>query len=453
MSEPNHSERPYVVLPIEVKKRELDAKTYLAYRFLQRGYPVVIGKRSATHRMIENLGGPFIYLHNCGPKQGDKLHQFVKELGGVVVLHEDEGGVFPEGDRGKEILLGRNSEELLAEAPLYFAWGEWQRETLLEHRKDFPPSKMMVVGHPRFDLRKPRFASCYSGEEADSSTGPILVNTSFSVSNNQRSLGNLKKRWERMMSAEMLDGFNEYQSAVLKHLVELTRELANQRPDREIVFRPHPVERTEVYAEAFEGIENLRIDTVSSVHEVASKAAAVVHHDCTTSIEAAFFGHRPISVLHPTLSRDYAQILPLKISRHVTTSEELVAAVDEEIARRGSEDSPGLSEENAKHIRPTIANTDFDSSEVIVDAVIGAMDDFNLRAVDGKMKHYGVRGKFSKLARQAMSLLPDAKVVESKMPGLDSKEVEGYMAAFAKLDDEPLSVELIVEADDCFVYG
>jgi len=419
---------PFVALPVEVKKRELDSKCYLSYRFLCRGIPVLLGARPSVHRQLQRRGGPFVYFHNGGPTSVEKLHDFVSSLGGTMALLEEEGGVYPPGERRRDILLSRNPENLLARLSLYFSWGQWQRDSLMQHRTGLNTSNCLVSGHPRFDLRKPEFLSCYQ-ESVDWKTSPILVNTSFGIFNNQRPLERIMERSKAVMSRSLLQRYYDYQSDTLPRFVEAVKCMARDQSQRSIIVRPHPAERPEYYRNALEGIGNVVVDAETSVHEVASGAVAVVHHDCTTAIEAAFFGHQPISFIDDDFEADLTQSLPVEISRRAADSEALCRAVREEIEVRCQQAPAGLSEQHAQLIKPTIGNTDFDSASFIADTVAEAIPDLPIVEHAGIGRIQSLRSNAARLVAALTAWTPQARLVRRKMPRIESAEVEHYLRA------------------------
>ena len=72
------------------------------------------------------------------------------------------------------------------------------------------------------------------------------------------------------------------------YLVEIGR-LAAARPDRQILVRPHPFER-EVYRTALGQHANVVVDGAGNVLDMIQNAAAIIHLNCGTAIEAVLLG-------------------------------------------------------------------------------------------------------------------------------------------------------------------
>ena len=99
------------------------------------------------------------------------------------------------------------------------------------------------------------------------------------------------------------------------YLVEIGR-LAAARPDRTILVRPHPFESEEVYRTAFGRHANVVVDGAGSVLDMIQNAAAVIHLNCGTAIEAVLLGKLPIQLeyLNTPATAGHA-LLPARVSR------------------------------------------------------------------------------------------------------------------------------------------
>ena len=98
------------------------------------------------------------------------------------------------------------------------------------------------------------------------------------------------------------------------YLVEIGR-LAEARPDRSILVRPHPFESEEVYRAALVRHPNVVVDGTGSVLDMIQNAAAVIHLNCGTAIEAVLLGKLPIQLeyLNTPATAGHA-LLPARVS-------------------------------------------------------------------------------------------------------------------------------------------
>ncbi|MFL5236011.1 MAG: surface carbohydrate biosynthesis protein [Rhizomicrobium sp.] len=105
--------------------------------------------------------------------------------------------------------------------------------------------------------------------------------------------------------------------------------LAEARSERLIVVRPHPFESEEVYRVALVGHRNVIVDGAGSVLDRIQNAAAVIHLNCGTAIEAALLGKLPIQLeyLNTPATAGHA-MLPARVSRAASSFSELLSAID-----------------------------------------------------------------------------------------------------------------------------
>jgi hypothetical protein len=112
------------------------------------------------------------------------------------------------------------------------------------------------------------------------------------------------------------------------YLVEIGR-LAAARPDRAILVRPHPFESEEVYRSALAQHPNVVVDGTGSVLDMIQNAAAVIHLNCGTAVEAVLLDKLPVQLeyLNTPATAGHA-LLPARVSRAVASFDELLDVID-----------------------------------------------------------------------------------------------------------------------------
>ena len=96
-----------------------------------------------------------------------------------------------------------------------------------------------------------------------------------------------------------------------------------------------------------------------------SNSYLVLHHDCTTAIEA-FFSEKSIYSYCPIKDDDFVQSSPIQISEVINNKKDLLNVIN---------DTKKISNNDKQRkiycdlIRPVISNVDFESSKVIVEAL------------------------------------------------------------------------------------
>ena len=83
----------WVIIPMEVKVRELDPRLYLALRCVQKGFRVIFGSKRGAHESMFSLNEPYLYIS----KGGSDIDSFFKKTrnhGGHIAVLDEEGGVW-----------------------------------------------------------------------------------------------------------------------------------------------------------------------------------------------------------------------------------------------------------------------------------------------------------------------------------------------------------------------
>lgn len=322
-------------IPVEVKNRELHAKVYLAKHAAEHGFNVILGRKNDLNELIVRMP-PGAYL-GLGAFENFR-HYFakLKRLGFTVVVNEEEGLV-TYADRMYVDM--RVSGATLQQIDALFTWGAENQQVLAnafpEHEKKF-----MVTGNPRFDLLKPKNRQVYAAEMQDieSKYGRfVLVCTSFSSINHfDKNLDYVKSLIDKrtLRSKESIENFTRYREVKQKTFtafLDAIPELAAIDPEINVVIRPHPSENMDIYREFATKFPNVRVDARFSVHPWIIKAEALVHHYCTTSIEALAAG-TPRFALRPLRDPLSEKEIPFGCSVECASVDDLVARIAECLA-------------------------------------------------------------------------------------------------------------------------
>ena len=354
--------------PLETTPRDLDPRLYLGLQCIKEGYSCLIGSKSGVIKEMFSQKIPFIYFDKGLNAVDQDFYKRIKASKGAIVSLDEEGGVYNE-KLYKQEFLRRNKENILKFVDLIFTWGEKQKKILYENTT-FPENKIIISGHPRFDLCKPKFREFQTAllkNHIDPKIKYILINSTFTAANTILTLEEEIKLRMRARKDESLDVDYErllysYRKLLIKYFYELVLDINNKYPEHTIIFRPHPGENPKYYVKLFQKIKNVIVTGDGSVQEWISNSQMVLHHDCTTAIEA-FFSEKFIISYCKIRDDDFVQELPIKISHIANESNQVLDIMD---------NLETLSYERkqlktvADMIRPIIANVDFDSSEVIV---------------------------------------------------------------------------------------
>ena len=93
-------------------------------------------------------------------------------------------------------------------------------------------------------------------------------------------------RAARGMTREFAEGFRDHKQAIFKDFKRLIPDLEKAFPDYNIVVRPHPTEKHEIYHEIAARCERVRVTNEGNVIPWLMAAKALIHNGCTTGVEA-----------------------------------------------------------------------------------------------------------------------------------------------------------------------
>lgn len=436
-----------MILPIETKVRDLDARLYLSCRLAAEGFPCVVGAKSDIKALIERIRVPFAFFHKGINKHEIANLRYLKSKGGRILLLDEEGGVYP---KEWTHFYARHEDTALEYLDLLFAWGQRQKAALLEKRKNISPRDIVVTGNPRFDLRRKEFDYYYRALHGNaeyqklSGANFILVNTSFGYANNQVpfeefvrwAIGNFPGYYDK----DELHANRRYQYQVLEAFMHAVRTVAAAHPTVHIVVRPHPAENMDTYRQRFDDTPNVLVTNEGSVQEWIIPAKAVIHHDCTTAIEA-FIGGKRVACYAPLLDMERVQEMPVRISDRIEDEHALLEWVQRAIESNGNPTIIENYREKQDLLRSVIANVTDSATQAIIDTIQSRYVSRQCSAAELFQTPSRTTEFFRKVSKNAKQvghlLLPQKKMemarrTASKMPYLLPNEVGLRMKLFAE---------------------
>jgi surface carbohydrate biosynthesis protein len=313
---------------VDHPKRDLAGSVLAAYQLASRGASVAIIPMYEQGIDVPRLGLDTLVVNYARDANLDLMRSFA-QAGLALYVLDTEGGVLAEkGGNSPPAMAAfiRNSgyADFLSG---YFFWGGRLHEAF-NGNHTMKPDQLHLTGCPRFDFAAPRWRKLLDGERI----GYFLVNANFPLVNSRFSSKPGAER-EAMIRAgwdpAYIDRFlPDLKQVFANYLIEIGR-LAEARPDRAILLRPHPFESEEAYRAALARHSNVTVDGTGSVLNMIQNAAAVIHLNCGTAIEAVLLEKLPLQLeyLNTPATAGHA-LLPARVSRAVASFEELLAAVD-----------------------------------------------------------------------------------------------------------------------------
>ena len=331
--------------------RELDYKLFLAVSLANKNTNVIIAQHDYFNTHCSMFAGGIYIGKNCFKSpflKNATSHSnnlvYVEELKNndiSVVYLDEEGAVW----RGSEIawanyMDARLRPDVLGKNDFVITWGSYQKKYYENKTISFPDSNIVAIGHPKYDLYKPRFRHFFKKEidEIRAKYGPfILINTMTVWANGLTGLketfrdggegwdnysSNNEKR--RIAFIDQWAGENK----ILVNFVKLVHKLSIVFPNKTFVLRPHPGEDPEFYKIVFSGIKNIKVRKEGAVSQWIMAADLVIHDGCTTAIES-FLAEVPVINYKSLKDYPWEAVLPNQFGIQCKTEDEVVKAVND----------------------------------------------------------------------------------------------------------------------------
>lgn len=320
-------------LPIEIAIRELEGMLFLTLHLAAKGYPSLIGNYMVDRYVLKSKQ-PVCYFDM---DQHEKTNKAILDAGGVVFNINPEGLSLLDFIESAEV----NYAKVADYSTKMCMWGARQRDLIGTHLTKEQQDMLVVTGHPSFDLVSEKFISTYFDEDIEERYGNdfIMINTNYGYFNHEMGCDNyirmLSKmdEWQMYKTDELKEYVNEisdYQKVLITETIELVKQLAKDHPDETIIVRPHPQENCEYYKTRLRGFENVHVTNKGSVRKWLASSKVLIHHDCTTGMEAMLMGI-PVIQFRPIYNKAVTANLMIKIGHKTETKEEvshLLANID-----------------------------------------------------------------------------------------------------------------------------
>ena len=370
-----------IYMPIEVEVRELVAKIFLATKAAKKGYKIIIGQKSILNNTLK-MFPPGFYLSGGAFSNYVKFFKKVKEYGFKILVIEEEGLITY---KRKMYLDMRTDNKCLELVDRYYLWGKHQLKMLLSKYNQFE-KKFFITGNPRFDILGENSKYIYEREINQIKKKYkdfCLICTCFPSINHfnveEDFLETLKKR-KTFKTKKSLNNYIKYQEIKKKTLFEFQefiREYSILNPYINIVIRPHPGESVKPYLGLCKKYKNVFIDKNFSVHPWLISSLFLVHHYCTTSIEALALDTKRFSI-RPQSFPEGEYEFPFNCS--------LTFKSGKEMAKTITENKNNLENINKNLYRKYVNNIiKFDASDQIVNNIDSSFKRFRIEKKNKKI--------------------------------------------------------------------
>ncbi len=453
------TERPWLIIPIETKVRELDAKTYLACVAAEAGFSVILGDQNSLTRRLASLPRGF-YLDKSVARLKVKSFRRLEDLGFTILAWCEEGLVYRDRDA---YLHERVAPAAFERVGAFFAWGKVQHDDMRLAVND-GAQKIYETGNPRFDLLRPDLRGLYRAQAAtlvDQHGDFILINTNFGRYNHFYGAGGvmdiLRKRGSIRNAAdeEFFTQWIAFLGRIFQAFLDTIPELARAFPGRTIVVRPHPSENHDNWRQATEHLPNVKVIYEGGVIPWLLAGAVSIHNSCTTGLEAALLD-RPVIAYQPFKSEKYDSFLPNRVSVGAATAGELIEQV--RCALDGRLASPLAVDEAVRDdVKRYVASMEGPQATHHIVRHLLVFNESRAtmprRSLVAAVRDRGEQWARS-VSRSALApLRPTQAYSRQKFPGLESEELERLVENFRELTGRFEKVRVLPGAKHSFIVS
>ncbi len=278
-----------LILPIEIKKRELEAKILLGLTAAESGFDVLLGEKGDVNWVasdLRNLGGIILHKDISPVKKRNKFLKKVIQNGFVNSVQDEESGLL-EKDYN-DFALKRFSFENADLTHYIFCWGKRD----FNYFQDIFKNSLIqprLTGSPRVDLWRKNFDRYYHvGKSNDyilivSNFGHALGRDRFSEKLTRAAFKDIK---DNISYGRHVLRYQSFQAKTVEKLILFILDLNDRMDGYEIIIRPHPIDDPGAWVQIFNGYKKIRIVSDGPLTPLVRNAKALVHNGCTTGLEA-----------------------------------------------------------------------------------------------------------------------------------------------------------------------
>lgn len=429
------SNRYTLLFPIETTVRELQSKLLLASTFADRGFACFIGSKAEIEKVL-TYTEPVIYFDKGYHENvTEKIHEKVKQSNGLMISLDEENGV---DYKDYHNLLKRFPEKAFDLYDLFFLWGKKQAELLKKKRLNYKDKKIVISGHPKYDLLKPKYNTLYNHivDNLRKKYGKfILFNMCIKYYNNIRSREEVVANYRGR--AKKVDERFEYEKIKLKKTIQLIHKLS-ETTDMNIVIRPHPEEDINCYLNEFRTPKNIHVIYDKSVIYWILAAHIVIHNDSSTGVESAMVGKKVISYL-PYFNEDLSPWLPVELSQRFNNAEDVLEFIKNGSGKHETDNMAGTDKTDG--LLADYFSYDLMSTDIVVENILRLTQNkipgpgknrsiFFLPFENSKFKaKNAIKNNFSKIFDKNSA----RRLLKNKLKGLDKQNVTDEFDALNRI--------------------
>jgi surface carbohydrate biosynthesis protein len=410
-------------IPLEIAVRELNGMLYQALHLAAHNVPTLLGERMVNEYVVGS-GKPVLYFDS---DQSTSINTAILKDGGIVFNVNPEGMHLAQAQQTLD-----NFARIAPCVSLICTWGEQQVKSLQSVFPQKMHDRIMATGYPPFDLTQRRFRTFHEQPDIIQEHGNnyILINTSFAYANNMMGFDRYMKmlsnmdEWKIYADPEYLKTqktIYDHQKLMVDAIIELTHQLCTWFPERHIIIRPHPGEDSSFYNDKTAQLNNVFVEGKGTAREWIASAGFVIHHDCTTGMEALLMGCPVIQYRPHYNEQAMAPIMP-SLGVKTKTPEEVADTI------RAGHMPKETCHEQIDLLKPYLANFDKSAAKTLAELAVK----YGKNKETWLPEPLGLWGNI-KCWRKYIS-----KLIRARQPGKNGRKVRYALNKFPRLRREEI---------------
>lgn len=318
--------KKFVILPYEVKHRDLRTRCYLANELLKNNFNVILGEQTQIVNNLQYLPRGIYFEKSIAKNKIDRI-KYINRFHKIVSLDEE---TLLSSEDYPIFFEQRFSFDTVKEVEKIFCWGNFDFDILKKKFSSYK-QKFYITGNPRVDFwtEKEKIDYSFQTKIINEKYGNfILMPSSFGILNYSGEdylYKQLKKFGIQLTSQQDKDirNYFDIRKILFHEFVELAKFLSN-KVNRNIVIRPHPSENIKKYKKIFDNHKNIFVDYKYDIAPWIKCCDSVVHSLCTTAYESILYKKRTICYLNKSaLKGQQIKHLSQKVSKVASCKDEV----------------------------------------------------------------------------------------------------------------------------------
>ena len=443
--------KPRLYLPIETKRREFQARIYLASKAVLKNWSVVICSKQDFYSKYKLLQ-PGVVMFKSLQEGNYEIIMMLKKKNFINIALNEEGLLII----NPKTIFNKVRQKCLDVIEYFFCWGEIEKNVLIDKFKNIN-SKLILSGNARVDILKKenRKALEREAEEIKKKNGNfILFTTRYGLANfiprfglknwieGQVLNGNVDKKDKSHF--EWLKQHVDFEKKNLDIFFSFLEKFNKVFPEKKLIIRPHPSENHMTYINEVKKYNNIQvINDDKSTNSWILASEFLISCNCTTSVEAYLLNKIAINFLGFS-NQTVEAVLPKILSKNVYSMKELFESINKPSIKN-------LKDDEYKEVKKWMFNfNDISSTDIILEKLIKFQSTKSIYKDKNSNVLYFLYYKFKRVLRNILNKYSFAgdkgykQLSNQKMANFNKTEMQNFCKLYtSEIDHKKIKVKEI----------